>query len=158
MLCIIWGSSFILIKLGLNQLSPYQVAAIRLASDGLVLLPVTIRHYKKIPKDKLFIIFLSGTLGNLIPAFLFCIAESRIDSALAGALNALTPLCAIIIGAVVFHNKFQKSKIIGIAIALAGSLLLLFSKGFILGKNELYCLLVVAATICYGFNVNMVYR
>ncbi|WP_367890816.1 EamA family transporter [Ferruginibacter sp.] len=41
-LSLIWGSSFILMKIGLQQLSPYQVAAVRVVSSGLILLPVTL--------------------------------------------------------------------------------------------------------------------
>jgi len=97
-LSVIWGSSFILMKEGMNVLSPYQVAALRIASAGIVLLPFVVKAWKQIPKNKIVAVLLSGLVGNFIPAFLFCIAEVRVDSSIAGILNALTPLFTIIVG------------------------------------------------------------
>jgi drug/metabolite transporter (DMT)-like permease len=158
-LAFIWGSSFILMKIGLdNQLSAYHIAAIRIVSAGIVLFPAAVSAVKKIPWQKCWLVFLSGTLGSLIPAFLFCIAEESIDSALAGTLNSLTPIFVIIMGAVFFKIKTAPSKIIGIIIAFVGCVLLLFSRGDMQNKQLSYAGLVVMATMLYGFNVNMVSR
>ena len=159
-LSLIWGSSFILMKIGLdNQLTPYQVAALRCASGGLVLVPVMLKYIRHIPAKKLLIVFISGTLGSLLPAFLFCLAEDGIDSSLAGTLNCLTPVFVIITGALFFKTKTSANKIIGLVIAFAGSILLLLSKGNIQeSRHLLYVSFVVIATFCYGFNVNMVAR
>lgn len=156
-LSLIWGSSFILMKIGLdNHLTPYQVAALRIVSAGLVLLPITIKHIRSIPSQKLFTIFLSGTLGSLLPAFLFCMAEAGIDSSLAGTLNCLTPVFVIITGALFFKANAPANKIIGIIIAITGSFLLLLSKEQAGNRHLVYVCFVVMATILYGFNVNMV--
>lgn len=159
-LSIIWGSSFILMKIGLdNQLSPYQVAALRMVSAGLVLSPVAIKHIRNIPSNKLLIVLLSGTLGSLLPSFLFCMAEEGIDSSLAGTLNCLTPVFVIVTGALFFKTKTSANKIIGIVIAFAGSVLLLISKGHMQESQHLvYVSFVVMATILYGINVNLVGR
>jgi len=102
---------------------------------------------------------MSGVLGSLLPAYLFCIAETGIDSALAGTLNSLTPIFVIITGALFFSSKTSGNKILGILIAFTGSLLLLFSKGHMQeSKNMMFVLFVVLATVCYGVNVNMVYK
>lgn len=157
LLSLIWGSSFILMKLGLKQLSAYQVAALRILSAGLILLPVTLKHVRSIPAKKLFIIFLSGSLGSLIPAFLFCIAEEKIDSALAGMLNSLTPVFVIITGAVFFKNKVPANKITGICISFTGCVFLLFSKSHLQANQPFSSVaLIILATVFYGFNVNMV--
>ncbi|WP_460560808.1 DMT family transporter [Ferruginibacter profundus] len=161
MLSIIWGSSFILMKEGLVSLSAYQVASLRIIFSGIVLLPTAIKHIRLIPKDKIFVIFMSGVLGSLLPAYLFCIAESSngIDSALAGTLNSLTPIFVIVTGALFFKSKTTANKIFGILISFAGSILLLLSKGHMQeSQNLLYVSFVVLATIFYGFNVNMVHR
>lgn len=159
MLSFIWGSSFVLMKEGLLFLTAYQVASIRIISSGLVLLPVAIKNFTKIPANKLMYVFLSGVLGSLLPAYLFCIAEQGIDSSLAGVLNALTPIFVIIIGALFFQNRTSTHKVIGIVIAFSGSVLLFFSQpGFSQNSNAFYVLLVVLATLLYGINVNMVHR
>lgn len=158
-LSFIWGSSFILIKVGLEHLNPYQVASIRIISSGIVLLPVALTSFKKIPRDKIFIVFMSGILGSLIPAYLFCLAETGIDSALAGTLNALTPIFVIIFGALLFNTRTTANKIWGIALAFTGSLLLFFSQpNFSQNSNLIYILFVVLATALYGINVNMVHK
>jgi len=159
-LSVIWGSSFILIKIGLdNQLSPYQVAAIRMVTGGLVLIPSMIKHIGKIPRDKLGYVLLSGLLGSLLPSFLFCMAEEGIDSSLAGTLNCLTPIFVIVTGAMFFNTRTSLQKMAGILVALTGSVLLLFSKGHMQETQHLvYVSFVVLATICYGFNVNLVAR
>ncbi len=156
-LSLIWGSSFILMKIGLQQLSSYQVAALRILSAGVILLPITVKVFRGIPKNKLFFVFLSGVIGNLIPAFLFCIAEEKIDSGLAGTLNSLTPIFVIITGYIFFNIKTTTNKIIGIFIAFIGSFLLLFSTSNLQGDMHFnLILLVILATLLYGFNVNMV--
>ncbi|MBC7534561.1 MAG: DMT family transporter [Ferruginibacter sp.] len=158
-LSIIWGSSFVLMKEGLLNLTAYQVASLRIISSGLVLLPVAYKSYKQIPRNKILYTFLSGTLGSLLPAYLFCIAEERIDSALAGVLNSLTPIFVIIVGALFFQSKTSLNKVIGIIIALTGTILLFFSQpGFSTNSNAVDVLLIVLATIMYGININMVRR
>lgn len=148
-----------MMKEGLLHLTAYQVAALRIVFSGIVLLPSAINNFRQVPRDKLWLIFLSGLLGSLLPAFLFCIAEEGIDSAIAGTLNSLTPVFVIITGVLFFNIKTAVSKILGISIALTGSLLLLISKGHMQeSQNLIYILFVVLATICYGFNVNMVYK
>jgi drug/metabolite transporter (DMT)-like permease len=159
LLSVIWGSSFIMMKEGLLHLSAFQVASLRIVFSGVVLLPFAIKHFKQVPRNKLGIIFLSGALGSLFPAYLFCIAEIGIDSALAGTLNSLTPIFVIITGALFFSSKTSGNKILGIFIAFTGSILLLASKGRMPeSQNLLYIGFIVLATIFYGFNVNMVHK
>jgi len=104
---------------------------------------------------------MSGVLGSLLPAYLFCLAESSngIDSALAGTLNSLTPIFVIITGALFFQSSTTANKIFGILISFTGSILLLLSKGHMQeSQNLVYVSFVVLATIFYGFNVNMVHK
>lgn len=148
-----------MMKEGLLHLSAFQVASLRIIFSGIVLFPAAIRHFKSIPKDKVLIIFLSGVLGSLLPAYLFCVAEMGIDGALAGTLNSLTPIFVIITGALFFSSKTSTNKILGICIAFTGSILLLLSKGNMQeSQNLVYVSYVVLATIFYGFNVNMVHK
>ena len=117
-----------LMKEGLTQLSPYQLAALRMLFAGLILLPFAFKALKKIPKEKMGLVLLSGIIGNFIPAFLFCIAETKIDSALAGILNSLTPLFTILVGLFFFKIAANTQKIIGILVGFIG-LCLLFAAG-----------------------------
>src|ERR1700694_4873960 len=98
-------------KARMTRLTPYQVASIRILSAGVVLLPFARRALVEIPKNKMIIVILSGLLGSFFPAYLFCIAETRIDSSLAGILNAFTPFFVILVGMVFFQLKAQPKKI-----------------------------------------------
>ncbi|SFD27984.1 EamA-like transporter family protein [Chitinophaga sp. CF118] len=157
LLSLTWGSSFILMKIGMVGLTPYQVASLRLFSAGLTLLPFFINAIKQIPRKKIPIIILSGILGNLIPAFLFCIAETRVDSSLAGMLNALVPLMALLAGFFIFKVQIVKQQLIGICIGLLGVILLFAAQGINAGYWY-YGLWIVLATICYGLNISMVHN
>ncbi|HMJ46754.1 MAG TPA: DMT family transporter [Ferruginibacter sp.] len=158
-LSFIWGSSFILIKEGLINLSAFQVASIRMVSSGIILFPIAIKSIRHIPLSKLFIVFLSGVMGSLLPSYLFCLAETGIGSALAGTLNSLTPIFVIIIGALFFQSKTSALKITGILVAFAGSILLYISQpGYAENHNFQYVLYIIVATVFYGINVNMVHR
>lgn len=162
LLCLIWGSSFVLMKIGLYNkeglplLNAYQVAAIRILSAGVVLLPFLIAQWKKIPFKLSGYIILSGILGSFLPAFLFCIAETKIDSTLAGTMNALTPIFVILAGLIMYGNKVASNKIWGIILGFTGSVLLFITQDHKdLGKLG-YTGLALLATILYGVNVNMV--
>lgn len=156
-LSLIWGSSFILMKEGLKELSAYEVAAMRMLSAGVVLLPFAVKGFREIQRKDLGIIIVTGLLGSFIPAILFCVAETRIESALAGMLNALTPLFVITVGAAFFHSAIQWKKLMGVLVGFSGMLLLFFSKEGSTGNSNLfYASLVLLATFCYGLNVNII--
>jgi drug/metabolite transporter (DMT)-like permease len=158
LLSLVWGSSFVLIKEGLRSFSPYQVASLRMLFAGLVLVPFAIKALPQIPKEKMGLVLISGVAGNFIPAFLFCIAETQIDSSLAGILNSLTPLFTILVGISFFKVQTNITKIIGVIIGFIG-LCFLFAAGKDMSmRNMSYAGLVLMATLFYGINVNMVGR
>jgi len=158
LLSLVWGSSFVLIKEGLRSFSPYQVASLRMLFAGLVLVPFAIKALPQIPKEKMGLVLISGVAGNFIPAFLFCIAETQIDSSLAGILNSLTPLFTILVGISFFKVQTNITKIIGVMIGFIG-LCFLFAAGKDMSmRNMSYAGLVLMATLFYGINVNMVGR
>ena len=158
-LTLIWGSSFILMKEGLVKLTAYQVAAMRIFSSGMVLMPIGLRTFRQIPIEKIKYIVFSATVGSFIPAFLFCIAEEHINSSLAGIVNALSPLFSILIGALFYQMKTTPQKIGAVLIGFVGLCLLFIQKdGFKIDDQVGYSLLVVLATIGYGWNGNLLAR
>lgn len=159
LLSVIWGSSFILIKVGLRALDAYQLASIRILSAGGVLMPIGWRAFRTLPADKRLTVAFSGVLGTFIPAYLFCIAETRIDSSLAGILNALTPLFTLGIGALAFGHPTGWKQWAGVALGFAGLTVLMIAGARTVSFNNLsYAVFVLLATLCYGLNVNMVNR
>ncbi|MBL7818301.1 MAG: DMT family transporter [Saprospiraceae bacterium] len=158
-LTLIWGSSFILMKEGLVKLSAYQVAAMRIFSSGMVLLPMALRAFRNVTRSQIKYIVLSASVGSFIPAFLFCIAEEHINSSLAGIVNALSPLFTILIGVLFYQMKMTRQKIGAVIVGFVGLCLLFISKdGLTFDKSATYSLLVVLATIGYGWNGNILAR
>jgi drug/metabolite transporter (DMT)-like permease len=156
-LSVIWGSSFILMKRGLNSFSPMQVGALRVSIASVALLLVGFKHLKIISRKNFFQLFLAGLFGNFMPAFLFAKAQSQLDSGITGILNSLVPLFTVIIGIYLFKIKVKKNQIIGIIIGLVGSLILIIKGAEInTNSNYYYTLLVVAATISYAINSNLI--
>ena len=156
-LSVIWGSSFVLMKEGLTSLSAYQVASLRIFTAGLVLAPFANKAAKTFSRKSLAICCLAGLLGNLFPAFLFCIAEEKVDSALAGMLNSLTPVFAIVLAALFFSTEITRNKLIGVIIAFGGAVILFLSgKGLETGVPFGHAMLIVLATFFYGLNANIV--
>jgi drug/metabolite transporter (DMT)-like permease len=162
-LALTWGSSFILMKRGMDSFASDQVAALRIFIAFLFLLPIAHRHISK----KLFPLIPGfagmGIFGNLIPAFLFTKAETMISSALAGMLNSLTPVFALVIGLVVFKNKVRWLQVVGLLVGLGGAVGLILmgkgsAKGLITDSNDVLIGggLVVIATVLYGLAVNII--
>jgi drug/metabolite transporter (DMT)-like permease len=158
LLCIIWGSSFILMKASKNELTFTQIASLRIFSAGVVMLPFALFYFSKIPVKKIPLVILSALCGNLFPAYLFAGAIAKnIDSGLAGILNSLTPICVVITGILFFRSKIDRRKVMGIIIGFVGLILLtLAGKKGISFENVEYTLWILLATILYGFNVNIV--
>jgi drug/metabolite transporter (DMT)-like permease len=160
-LCFIWGSSFKLMKDSTAALTAPQIAALRIFAAGLVFVPFAFFHFKKIPKSKLGPVVLSAVFGNLLPAFLFAAALTKIDGSLGGILNSLTPIFVVVVGILFFKNKVETQKIIGVLTGFAGLVLLtllptLMGEKTISFDNLGYTLLILLATFLYGINVNMV--
>jgi len=145
-------------KEGLRAFTPYQVASLRMLFAGLVLLPFAIKAFRKIPKDKMGLVIVSGIVGNFIPAYLFCIAETKIDSALAGILNSLTPLFTILVGVIFYKVQTTAVKFLGILIGFIGLTFLLLTGKEMHFNHLSYASLVLVATMMYGINVHTVGR
>jgi drug/metabolite transporter (DMT)-like permease len=158
LLAAIWGTSFILMKKSLELYSSIQVASIRISSAFLFFLPILIAQWRSFPIKKLPYMAMAGVLGMMGPAFLFSFAGKYLPSALSGALNALTPLFTLIVGAVFFKNSIKNRQIIGIILGIIGSLFLVLSGKLQNLTINVYAFLVVAATIMYAFNLQITKR
>ena len=156
-LVLIWGSSFILIKRGLEVYSSIEVGAIRIFVSFVVLLPIAIQRIKTTPWSKIKYIIIIGIIGTGIPAFLFAKAQTQIDSSVAGILNSLTPLFTLFIGYSFFKQKTSWINVIGIFLGLLGAIGLIHSTSN--GSFEFhfsFAFLIIIATILYAVHSNMI--
>ncbi|TRX38557.1 DMT family transporter [Flavobacterium sp. ZT3R18] len=158
-LALIWGSSFILIKKGLIGLTAYQLGSLRIIFAALFLLLIGFKSLIKIPRHQWKYVALTSVFGTFVPAYLFAIAETEIDSSITAILNSLTPLNTLILGAAFFGITFRRSQIWGVIIGLLGSMLLVFNGAVNHPEqNYYYAILVLIASICYAINVNLIKR
>jgi len=150
---VVWGCSFIFIKLGLEFLTPVGVAFGRVSLGALTL--VFWARFKGIdlPKDKKLWLHLwvVSLLLNVIPGVLFAFAETKVTSILAGIINAVTPLMTLLAIMVAFREEKPKNyQVVGLLIGFLGVLTVLGAwKG--LGTNPVIAVLaLLLAVTCYG--------
>ena len=156
LLAFIWGSSFILMKRGLEVFSPVQVASLRMIIAGIILMPFALKNIRYL-KNNYKALLIVGFIGNGIPAYLFTWSQMHVSSSAAGILNSLTPVFTLIAGFLFFRTRIVKLQIIGVVLGLAGSVLLFLNKSFSFQFSIFtWGLLIVAATVMYGINTNHV--
>ena len=162
-LCLIWGSSFKLMEESATVINPQRLAALRIFSAAIVFLPFALFHIRSIPREKLALVALNGIIGNLLPAFLFAYAlnDPAITGPMGGILNALTPLCVVLIAIIFYKDRVALHRLLGIGIGLVGLCLLTLlpvirDDAALTIARLLPTLSILTATILYGFNVNLV--
>jgi drug/metabolite transporter (DMT)-like permease len=152
---IVWGCSFIFIKLGLEFLTPFGVAFGRCALGALALLIYSRMKKISLVRDRRMLghLWVVSLLLNVIPGILFALAETEVTSILAGIINAVTPLMTLIAIILVSRNEPPtKPQVIGLLIGFLGVLTVLGAWNG-LGANPLWAILVLlAAVTCYGFS------
>ena len=153
----VWGSSFILMQMGLKGVNSVQLGSLRIVFAGLFLLLVGFREIPKIPLHKWKYIALTAIFGTFVPAYLFAIALSKIDGSVSSILNSLTPLNTLLIGILFFGIPVQRRQVFGVIIGFIGCVLLVLSEnGGNTSENYYYAILIVIASLFYGINVNFI--
>lgn len=171
----IWGSSFILMKRGLTVFTPIQVAGMRLVFAGIFLTPWVYRYSigskswtqesQSHPPKKLlqpidyFYLFMTGFVGNAIPAYLFSTAGTLIPSGLSGILNAFTPMFTLVVGAILFKSKLTKNGFLGVGAGIVGAVFLLGPSMLGQAGMEIHlngALMALTASLLYGYNINLI--
>jgi len=156
-LSLIWGSSFILIKKGLIGLTPIQLGSLRILFAGIFLLAIGFKSISKISLQQWKFIAITAFFGTFIPAYLFAIAQTEIDSSVSSILNSLTPLNTLVLGSIAFGLQFKRNQIFGVIIGLFGSALLILNGAMNHPEqNYYYALLILIASLCYATNVNLI--
>lgn len=156
-LTVIWGSSYILMKKGLVVYPPMQLASLRIVFAFIAMVWIAVYNFKKIPKNKLKIIFIAGLFGNFLPAYLYAFAQTNVSSSLAGIVNSLTPLFTLLIAVTVVKLKVTRIQTLGIMLGFVGCVgLSMINNSGGLGQINIFILLIVIATLCYGININII--
>jgi drug/metabolite transporter (DMT)-like permease len=150
----IWGSSFLFIKVALEGLAPAQVVLGRLATGAFVLVVAVVVRHGAWPRQRGVWAHLGvlAVVGNVLPFFLFAWGEQRATSALAGVLNAATPLLTMLVGLLLLpEERPTMLRLAGLAAGFGGVVVILapWRDGAVEGtlSGKLACL---GAAACYA--------
>lgn len=163
-LACIWGSSFILMKRGMETpdgasiFSDAQVGALRMCIAGTVMLPFGLFSLRKITRPKhVWSLLVVGFSGNFFPAFLFTFAETGVTSGLAGMLNSFTPFFTLLIGFTFFRQPLRWNQSLGLVMAFAGIVLLILVGSRVANDgNWTHIAALILATFMYGLSLNTI--
>ena len=152
---LVWGCSFIFIKLGLEFLTPFGVAFVRCALGAITLLIVVKLMKIDLPKEKStwYKLWVVAMLLNVVPGILFAYAELHVTSVLAGIINATTPLATLIVMLIAFREeKLKAEQIYGLILGGLGVMVVLgIWQG--IGDNQLTGVIaLLVAVTCYGIS------
>ena len=152
---LVWGCSFIFIKLGLEFLTPFGVAFVRCALGAITLLIVVKIMKIDLPKEKStwYKLWVVAMLLNVVPGILFAYAELHVTSVLAGIINATTPLATLIVMLIAFREeKLKSEQVYGLILGGLGVMVVLgIWQG--IGDNQLTGVIaLLIAVTCYGIS------
>lgn len=152
-LAMVWGCSFIFIKLGLEFLTPVGVAFGRVSLGAITLLIWARLKGIALPKSPIiwFHLWIVALLLNVVPGFLFALAETKVTSILAGIINAVTPLTTLLAIMIAFREeKLKAYQVLSLLTGFVGVLVVLGAwQG--LGSNPIEAVLaLLVAVSCYG--------
>ena len=152
---LVWGCSFIFIKLGLEFLTPFGVAFVRCALGAITLLIVVKLMKIDLPKEKStwYKLWIVAMLLNVAPGILFAYAQLHVTSVLAGIINATTPLATLIVMLIAFREeKLKAEQIYGLLLGGLGVMVVLgIWEG--IGDNQLTGVIaLLIAVTCYGIS------
>ena len=158
LLALIWGWSFLFIKVGVEGLTPVTVAALRVALGCVVVIAVLRWRRLRMPRDLAtwghFAVM--GALASAAPFTLLAWGEQHITSALTSVLNASTPLFAAVFSALLLGERLKASQFVGLGLGFAGVGVAAGVGGADFAESSLGgALAPVGAAACYG--LTMVY-
>ena len=134
----IWSSSFLWIKIAVQELSPLILVSLRVLFGALTGVSVIILTRTQLPRDRSvwIALILLGLSNVAVPFVLISWGEKNIDSAVASILNATVPLFTIVIAHLFLHDdRLTFPRLLELLIGFAGVIILL-SKDFAPGSHN----------------------
>jgi drug/metabolite transporter (DMT)-like permease len=157
-LSLIWGTSFLFIKVLILSMAPEAAVFGRCLFGAITLFLIYLFTKQKNPIKKLpwLQIFFVGLTNNVLPWLFISSSETRLSSSLASIINATTPIWTLIIGYLFFSSHLRKNQWFGIIVGFIGIFILSdFKIGAFHSGNTLGIILMSGATICYGIGVQL---
>lgn len=155
-LSLIWGGSFLFMAIGLDAFHPGLVTWLRVGFGATFMAALPQARRTIIPSRDLFKVRSLGVLWIAIPLTLFPIAQQWIDSAVAGMLNGAMPIFTAVVATILLKTLPGRLQVIGLLIGFAGIVAIALPSAGEGNTAAIGVALVLAATVCYAFAVNMV--
>ncbi|MDX1690355.1 MAG: DMT family transporter [Acidimicrobiia bacterium] len=150
----IWGSSFLLIDIGLDAFEPGLVTFVRVGLGAVVLALVPRARRPVARADWPRVVALSVTWVAL-PFTLFPLAQQHINSAVTGMLNGATPVFTAFVATFMLRRLPRGSQLVGLAVGFAGVAAISLASGSEGRTQLLGVVLVLGATAMYGLSINI---
>jgi drug/metabolite transporter (DMT)-like permease len=128
LLGVLWGSSFTLIKVSLEGLTPAQLVLARLILGAAVLLLVAAIRHVALPRGAQVwgLLTAAALFGNVLPFLLLSYGERSAGAGIAGVLIGATPLLTLTIAyAALATERATARKLIGLLVGFAGIVLVI---------------------------------
>jgi len=151
----IWGSSFLWIAIGLESMSAPTVAFLRVALGALALACYPPAR-RRVDRHAWPAIALIGIFGNAGPSLLFALAQQRVESSVAGMINAATPLAVLLVSVAMLRRSPGSNQVAGLVIGFVGVGLMAAPSVIGAEAQPIGVLLLLAAVAGYGLSTNLV--
>jgi drug/metabolite transporter (DMT)-like permease len=155
LLALIWGSSFLWIKLAIRGLSPVEVTLSRLVLGSAVLFAVVAVQRGSLPRSPVLWLHIAvaALFANAAPYLLFAVGEQHVASATAGMLNVTTPLWTVVIALATRHQQsITARQAAGLVVGFGGAVLIFSPWQSAEGLGSAGALACLAAAASYAIS------
>lgn len=152
-LALIWGSSFLLMKLGLDALHPMQIATLRIGVAVITLVLLALAMRVRLPSDARTwaLLAVCSFFLTALPFTLFVVAETRISSSLTGLANAATPIATVVFALLLLpSDRLTPRKLGAVLLGLVGVVLIAQPWTAHSGPDVVGLLIAVGGAASYG--------
>lgn len=157
---LIWGSSFLLMRVGVVEVPPAQLTFTRVGIAAIGLNLVLLFTGRRYPKDwrALGALVIIGIINSAIPFTLLAWGEQTVESGMTSIIQAITPMFALVIAHFAFADeRMTPLKVLGVLLGFAGIVVLAsrdFQDGNLLGADLSGELAIVGASLCYAIGAS----
>jgi drug/metabolite transporter (DMT)-like permease len=151
LLALIWGNSFLFIKLAVASLPPLWIVAIRMTLGGvfLVVVAVALRRDLSLGPGMLSDLGLIGIIGTGLPWLGQAWAQQFLESGLTAMLNSFTPVATLIVAVLAKQERLYRNRVLGLVVAMAGTLMIVRGEVHA-GRSTAALATAVLATVGYA--------
>ena len=151
---LIWGSSFLLIAIGLDAFEPGVVTWLRVVAGAAALVAFPAARTPIRREDRPRLVALS-ILWVAIPFTLFPLAEQHVSSAVAGMINGGLPILAAIVGSLMLRRAPSGAHVLGLVVGAIGVMTIAVAAAGEGSSEAIGVGMLLGAVVCYAFAINI---